>query len=333
MGTCGAREATDGFGVGWGFLFCELKISFRYHFWHRLIQCHSNVRLGWKPKFRRVNMIGISCIHVTAPAGNSRRSDCNFFMLMDDSSCRGGPCRRAPMLVTASDDSRVCVAEWAMATFLKGWFLSWSFPFLCKRIPCFYTPKSRKSSGNWTKTSHETTKLLFITFPIINALKTLDFTVFCNFHTGRKKIANIEFHVVLHWFWCHCNKNVATCICEKLGTFVAKITVFDAVASLDMQKYCSLRCFRNLVSKGVLPTGSHAMCSPTSRLYPLVTWGCPGYPMHGLQMFHPVLNKLKEYPQQRGLTLGKPCKEKAASPRQAQEPWGILPKNLNLWET
>ena len=42
--------ATDGFGVGWGFLFCELKISFRYHFWHRLIQSHSNVRLGWKPR-------------------------------------------------------------------------------------------------------------------------------------------------------------------------------------------------------------------------------------------------------------------------------------------
>ena len=149
----------------------------------------------------------------------------------------------------------------------EQWQLSWrdgSFPgpFLSwvNESFVYIHPRGRKSSGNWTKTSHETIKLLFITHNISNHqfLKTLDFTAFCNFHTGRKKITNIELHVALHGFWCHCNKNE----CEKLGTFAARVTVFDAVVSLAMQKYWSLRCFTNLVSKGVLPTFSQAASSP-----------------------------------------------------------------------
>ena len=80
----------------------------------------------------------------------------------------------------------------------------------------------------------------------------------------------------------------------------------------------------------LLPAGA-VTCNVFKDIGPLL--GCPGYPTHGLQTFHPVLNKLKEYPQQSGLTLGKPSKEKSASPREAQEPWGIVFRNLDLWET
>ena len=91
----------------------------------------------------------------------------------------------------------------------EQWQLSWmdgSFPgpFLSwvNESFVYIHPRGRKSSGNWTKTSHETTKLLFITHNISNHqfLKTLDFTAFCNFHTGRKKNNKHRIARCFTWF-------------------------------------------------------------------------------------------------------------------------------------